>query len=58
MLSKLLSKQVINSGLRLTARAASTKPKLVVERKPEVKYQKVCHSLEIDEKFERSVFFL
>ena len=52
MLSKLLSKQVINSGLRLTARAASTKPKLVVERKPEVKYQKVCHSLKIDGKLE------
>lgn len=51
MLSKLFSKQVLNHGLRLTSRAASTKPKLVVDRKPEVKYQKVCRSLKINTKF-------
>ena len=44
MLSKLVSRQVLNHGLRLTTRAASAsaQPKLVVERKPEVKHQKVC----------------
>jgi hypothetical protein len=50
MLSKLVSKQVINHGLRLTTRAASAaaqhKPK--VERKPEVKCHKVGLSLTIN----------
>ena len=48
MLSKILSKQVIHQGFRLTTRAASTKSKLVVERKPEIKYQKVCHPWKIN----------
>ncbi len=44
MLSKLVSRQVINHGLRLTIRtaSASAQQKLVVERNPQVKYQKVC----------------
>ncbi len=43
MLSKLVSKQVINHGLRLATRTASSsaQQKPVVQRKPEVKYQKV-----------------
>ncbi|CAF3608700.1 unnamed protein product [Adineta steineri] len=43
MLSKLVSKQIINHGLRLTTRAASAsaQPKLVIDRKPQVKFQKL-----------------
>jgi aldehyde dehydrogenase (NAD+) len=41
MLSKLLSRQLINHGLRLTTRAASTQQKVVIQRKPEVKHQKL-----------------
>ena len=55
MLSKLVSRQVINHGLRLTTRAASTQQKPVIQRKPDVKYQKVCKSLKID-KIERFSF--
>lgn len=42
MLSK-LSSQIINQGFRFAVRASSTaaQQKLVVERKPEVKYHKV-----------------
>jgi hypothetical protein len=47
MLSKLVSRQIINHGLRLTTRAASAsaQKKPVIQRKPDVKYQKVCQSL-------------
>jgi hypothetical protein len=50
MLSKLVSRQLINHGFRLTTRAASAsaQKKLVIQRKPEVKYQKVCESLKIN----------
>jgi aldehyde dehydrogenase (NAD+) len=41
MLSKLVSRQVIYHGLRLTTRAASTQQKPAVNRTPEVKYQKL-----------------
>ncbi|UJR25369.1 hypothetical protein I4U23_006719 [Adineta vaga] len=43
MLSKLISKQVLNHGLRLTTRAASAsaQKKPVGDRKPDVKYQKL-----------------
>ncbi len=46
MLSKLVSRQVINHGLRLTSRAASAsaQQKVVIERKPQVKHQKVSQS--------------
>jgi hypothetical protein len=50
MLSKFVSSQILNHGLRLTTRAASAaaqkKPK--IERKPEIKHQKVCLSLKIN----------
>jgi hypothetical protein len=51
MLSKLVSRQVIYHGLRLTTRAASTQQKPAVNRTPEVKYQKVCLSLKINEDY-------
>jgi len=43
MLSKLVTRQVLDHGLCLTKRAASTaaQPKLVGDRNPDVKYQKV-----------------
>ncbi|CAF4297961.1 unnamed protein product, partial [Rotaria magnacalcarata] len=42
MLSKLVCKRVLNHGLRLTTRAASASTQQVaVNRKPEVKYQKL-----------------
>ncbi|CAF0930594.1 unnamed protein product [Adineta ricciae] len=42
MLSKLLSKQVLNQGLRLTTRTLSTaSQQKLVDRKPDVKYQKL-----------------
>ena len=43
MLSKLVTNQVLNHGLRLVTRAASaaTQQKPEVNRKPEVKHQKV-----------------
>ncbi|CAF5080033.1 unnamed protein product, partial [Rotaria sp. Silwood1] len=43
MLSKLLCRQVLNHGFRLTTRAssASAQQKPVVERKPDVKYHKL-----------------
>jgi hypothetical protein len=46
MLSKLVSRQVINHGLRLTTRAASAaaQQKPVIERKPQIKHQKVSLS--------------
>ncbi len=47
MFSKLVTRQVFNHGFRLTKRAASVaaQQKLVVNRNPEVKHQKV--SLEL-----------
>jgi hypothetical protein len=42
MLSKLVSRQLLNHGLRLTTRAASTQQKPLIERRPQVKHQKVC----------------
>ncbi len=44
MLSKLVTRQVFNHGFHLTKRAASTaaQQQLVINRNPEVKYQKVC----------------
>jgi hypothetical protein len=43
MFSKLVTRQTLNNGFRLTKRAASaaTQQKIVGDRKPEVKYQKV-----------------
>lgn len=43
MLSKLVSRQLLNHGLRLTTRAASAtaQQKPVIDRKPDVKYQKL-----------------
>jgi hypothetical protein len=44
MLSKLVNRQVLNHGLRLTKRTASVaaQQKLVGNRNPEVKHLKVC----------------
>jgi len=57
MLSKLVTRQVLNHGLCLTKRAASTaaQPKLVGDRNPDVKYQKV--SLKIHKYFLYFYFF-
>jgi hypothetical protein len=57
MLSKLVSQQVLRHGFRLTTRSASAaaQPKLVIDRNPEVKYQKV--SSESTHSFRCFIFF-
>lgn len=47
MLSKLVSRQVLNHGLRLVTRASSAaaQQKVVGDRKPDVKYRKVSSEL-------------
>jgi hypothetical protein len=47
MLSKLVNRQILNHGLRLTKRTASVaaQQKLVVNRNPDVKYQKVLFGI-------------
>jgi hypothetical protein len=44
MFSKLVTRQTFNYGFHLTKRAASaaTQQKIVGNRKPDIKYQKVC----------------
>ncbi|CAF0970983.1 unnamed protein product [Rotaria sordida] len=58
MFSKLLCRQVVNHGFRLTTRAASasTQKKPVVERKPDVKYQKLFINNEFVDSSNRSTF--
>ncbi len=50
MLSKLVTRQVVNHGFRVTQRAASAaaqqQQQIVGNRNPEVKYQKVCLKFE------------
>jgi hypothetical protein len=53
MLSKLVNRQILNHGLRLTKRTASVaaQQKLVVNRNPDVKYQKVLFDFFIFRKY-------
>jgi len=57
MFSKLVPRQVVNHGLRLTTRALSaTQPKIVGNRNPDIKYQKLFINNEFVDATNRNVF--
>ena len=55
MLSKLVTRQVFNHGLRLTKRTAAVaaQQKVVGNRNPEIKYQKVRSMISVELKEHR-----